>query len=184
MTWCVDCGRSGLRFRETDPLDEACRYCGGDVMVCHYATLRQAQTALDEHRKQNRSSYPPPLSPGLPIKSHYVNFSSASNSFLFNILMKSEASDRLARDSRPQHLWVILEKACLARGARLLSPGGCRHPYSARQARRHRQPPTKPAAPPRPRTTGQAGPAKKTTRAMTKTPWSPGPVFNLSLIEG
>ena len=86
MTWCVDCGRSGLRFRETDPFDEACRYCGGDVMVCHYATLRQAQTVLDEHRKQNRSSYSPPLSPGLPIKSHYVNFSSASNSFLFNHL--------------------------------------------------------------------------------------------------
>ena len=117
-------------------------------------------------------------------KCQYVNFPQTDKSFLFSYLMKSEASDRLARDSRPQHLGVILEKACLARGARLLSPGGCRYPYSARQARRHRQPLPRPTAPPRPRTTRQAAPAKKTTRAMTKTPWSPGPVFPLSLIEG
>lgn len=52
MTWCEECGRSGLRYRETDPTEESCRYCGGEVKVRHYPTLTAAEAALEEHRKQ------------------------------------------------------------------------------------------------------------------------------------
>ena len=53
MTWCEDCGRAGLRWKETDPLDEVWRYCGeGEVKVRRYPTLTEAQAALEEHFKR------------------------------------------------------------------------------------------------------------------------------------
>ena len=57
MTWCEDCGRAGLRWKETDPLDEVCRYCGeGEVKVRCYPTLREAQAALEEHFKRSSTT--------------------------------------------------------------------------------------------------------------------------------
>ena len=53
MTWCAECGRSGLRWKPTDPVEEECRYCGGEVRVRHFPTLTQAQAGLDEHRKHH-----------------------------------------------------------------------------------------------------------------------------------
>lgn len=44
LTWCAQCGRAGLR-REQDALDEACRYCGGEVMRKRFPTLTQARAA-------------------------------------------------------------------------------------------------------------------------------------------
>ena len=58
MTWCEECGRAGLRYRESDPVDEACRYCGGAVKVRHYPTLTAAEAALEEHRKQSPGASP------------------------------------------------------------------------------------------------------------------------------
>ena len=57
MTWCEDCGRAGLRWKETDPLDEVCRYCGeGEVKVRRYPTLREARAALEEHLKRSSTT--------------------------------------------------------------------------------------------------------------------------------
>ena len=57
MTWCEDCGRAGLRWKATDPLDEVCRYCGeGEVKVRRYPTLTEAQAALDEHFKRSSTT--------------------------------------------------------------------------------------------------------------------------------
>ena len=57
MTWCEDCGRAGLRWKATDPLDEVCRYCGeGEVKVRRYPTLTEAQAALEEHFKRSSST--------------------------------------------------------------------------------------------------------------------------------
>ena len=57
MTWCEECGRAGLRWKETDPLDEVCRYCGeGEVKVRRYPTLRTAQAALEEHLKRSSTT--------------------------------------------------------------------------------------------------------------------------------
>ena len=46
LTWCAQCGKAGLR-KDGDPLDEACRYCGGDVMRKRFPTRSQAKTAQD-----------------------------------------------------------------------------------------------------------------------------------------
>ncbi len=57
MTWCEDCGRAGLRWKATDPLDEVRRNCGEvEVKVRRYPTLTEAQAALEEHFKRSSTT--------------------------------------------------------------------------------------------------------------------------------
>lgn len=58
MTWCEDCGRAGLRWKETDPLDEVCRYCvEGEVKVRRYPTLTEARAALEDYFKRSSMTH-------------------------------------------------------------------------------------------------------------------------------
>lgn len=56
ITWCSDCCRAGLRF-DGDEVDEACRYCGGDVFRRKYATLGRARRAVAERQRLHPAQF-------------------------------------------------------------------------------------------------------------------------------